>query len=63
VCGFGHGAFAEYIAVPQNGLAPKPLQACRTTPPALVLATVARRTIRRAGRGCWSAWMKASACS
>ena len=26
-------------------------------------AAVARRTIRRAGRGCWSAWMKASACS
>ena len=49
VYGFGHDAFAEYIAVPQDGLAPKPGKA--------------RRTIRRAGRGCWSAWMKASACS
>ena len=48
--GFGHGAFAEYIAVPQDGLAPKPGNLTFEQAAAVPLAAVtALQGLRAAG--------------
>ena len=50
VYGFGHGAFAEYIAVPQDGLAPKPGNLTFEQAAAVPLAAVtALQGLRAAG--------------
>jgi NADPH:quinone reductase-like Zn-dependent oxidoreductase len=49
VYGFGHGAFAEYIAVPQDGLAPKPGNLTFEQAAAVPLAAVTALQGLRAG--------------
>jgi NADPH:quinone reductase-like Zn-dependent oxidoreductase len=49
VYGFGHGAFAEYIAVPQDGLAPKPGNLTFEQAAAVPLAAVTALEGLRAG--------------
>ncbi len=49
VYGFGHGAFAEYIAVPQGGLAPKPGNLTFEQAAAVPLAAVTALQGLRAG--------------
>jgi NADPH:quinone reductase-like Zn-dependent oxidoreductase len=49
VYGFGHGAFAEYIAVPQGSLAPKPANLTFEQAAAVPLAAVTALQCLRAG--------------